>query len=101
MFGLFRALYGLSLNDVIWLSKFKVIKEGSTGFVKDDGVETLPFFEDYELNYTNAVAMNDYSQKAISKLLSTAGFQCNALDKFNLIMNTILTTKKTVKVICD
>jgi len=91
----------LSLNDIIWLSKFKVIKEGRTGLLKEDGVETLPFFDDYELSYNNALVMNDYSQKAIFKLLSTSGFKSDALDKFNLIINTIITTKKTIKVICD
>jgi len=96
-----KLITGLSLDDIKWLSKFKVIKEGTTGFLKEDGVETLPFFEDYELNYTSAIAMNEYSQKAISQLLSTSGFQSDALDKFNLIINTVLTTKKTIKVICD
>lgn len=51
----------LSLDDIQWLSKMKILKEGTTGFLENDGVEILPFFEDYELTYENAISMHKYS----------------------------------------
>lgn len=91
----------LTLNDIQWLIKFNIIKKGLTGFLLHDSSETLPFFEDYILTYNNALSMNIYSKNTISKLLSTPGFHSEVLDKYCLIINTILTTRETINVRCD
>jgi hypothetical protein len=91
----------LSLDDIKWLCKFKIIKKGNTGFVEEDGVESLPFFDDYELTYMNGLAMHNYSEKVIFKLLSTPSFESETLNKFNLIIALLLDKKKVLQVMCD
>jgi len=91
----------LSLENIQWLSKFHVIKQGSTGFLENDGVETLPFFDDYEITYDNAVSMYNFSNKTIIKMKSDTSFKSEAIDKFCNILKTIMQTKKSLQVICS
>jgi len=91
----------LSLEDIQWLVKMRILKEGSTGFIKDDGVQILPFFEDYKLTYLDAISMRDYSHVNIQKMMSTSGFYSTSLEKFCKILDNLIESKKTIKVRCS
>lgn len=91
----------LSLEDIQWLTKFHIIRQGKTGLVEDDGVEILPFFDDYELTYDNAVSMYIFSKETITKMKSNASFKSETMDKFCNIIETVMQTKKSLQVLCS
>ena len=96
-----RLITKLSMDEIRWLTKFKIIKEGSTGFLKEDSPEVLPFFEDYELTYSHAVSMHNYSKEVITQMQSYKGFNSESVRKFCMIMDTIIKTKQSIKVTCS
>ena len=91
----------LSLEEIKWLIKFKIIKKGKTGFIKDDGPETLPFFDDYILTYQAALRMKKFSSNIIEKFNTTEGFKSKEIEKFNNIINFLITNKSSLKVLCS
>ena len=87
----------LALDDIQWLSKFNFVKKGKTGFVEDDGVESLPFFEDYEITYMQALLMKEYAKENTKGL----NLQSETIDKFYNILNTSIEKRKTIEVLCS
>jgi len=91
----------MTLDDIKWLTKFNIIKKGNTGLLEDDGVETLPFFDDYDLTYINALSMSAFSKDKIDKMKKIQGFQSETLDKFINILNVIIEDKLALSVTCS
>jgi len=91
----------LSLEEVKWLVKFNIIKQGKTGFKEDDGVETLPFFDDYILTYQDALNMKEFSNNQINEMNRQEGFNSKEIKKFNNIINFIIENKSFLRVICS
>jgi len=95
-----KTIETLDIKDIKWLVKMEVIKKGRTGLL-EDGVETLPFFDDYEISYKKIICMQSFSKKVIIKLKKTSEFRSKSLDKFCKIIDTCICKKKPVSVTCD
>lgn len=91
----------MTSDDIIWLKKFNFIKDSSTGLLEDDGVETLPFFDDYDIGYNDALFMRQFAKNELNKINKIQGFKSVSLDKFLVIINTIIEKKITLNVVCD
>jgi len=66
---------------------------GTTGLLEDDGVETLPFFDDYDIEYNDALLMRQFAENALNNINAIQGFKSGSLDKFLVIINTIIEKK--------
>ena len=91
----------IELEEVVWLAKFGVIKEGETGLLEDDGPETLPYFDDFELSPSQVEAMLERFEEAASRLRSKPGFTSVALDKFEKILKRASQERCGLQAFCD
>ncbi len=92
---------GLEMEEVQWLSKMGAIKQGTTGMLKDDGPEILPFFDDFELSLAEVESMFARLKEAAKKLQSAPGFSSKSIDKLEKILSKAIENKCGLKAVCD
>lgn len=96
-----EGLGGLSLNDVMWLAKFDVIKKGTTGLLADDGAETLPFYDDFELTPEVIERMYNKFKSRYEELSLVPGSNSHSLEKYKSIITVAVEKKRKVWAVSD
>lgn len=96
-----KAICEFSLQEIKWLSKFGVIKNGKTGLLEDDGPETLPFFDDYILEIKHIQSMRARFLKRSKELGSASGFNSSAMNKLGTMLEQAIDNHCSIRVECD
>ncbi len=96
-----QRIEGLEMEEVEWLSKLDIIKKETTGLIKDDGTEVLPYFDDFKLTYVQVQSLYENFKQKKDELLSTPGFKSHTLNKYEKILNIALHHKRGLKAFCD
>ena len=95
----FERIASFTMDEIRELQRLGCVKASITGSLAD-GVETLPFFDDYTIALDVLLTMQQRAQNAVERI-TTPGFKSIAVDKYLNMLSSAIDSQSELLAICD